>query len=410
MGKQKLWTRNFINISLSNFFVFITFYYLLVSLPLYTISDLGGNELEAGLMVTVFLLSAIIIRPFAGQWLNTIGKRKTFLLSLVIFMISSLLYFFPTTSYSVLLLRLFHGIGFGMATTAAGGIVADLIPDSRKGEGMGYFIMSNNLAMVIGPFLALTVMNQYGMDAVFLLSAICGIIAFITGYFIKIPTANIQKPATEVRSENKQKLSLHNLFEVPALRISIVGGLFGFIYSSILSFVSVYAQEIGLIEASSFFFVVYAAVLLISRPFTGKWFDMYGPNVIIYPSIILFAIGMLLLGITNSSILFLLAAALIGLGWGTLFPSFQTIAIQAASPSRRGTATATFLSIFDTGVGIGSSVVGMIGAKIGFSSFYFYSSFYVLFGILFYYFIHDKIVKLSIKKTQSKSSGASTSI
>ena len=88
MGKQKLWTKDFINLSVSNFFVFLTFYYLLVSLPVYTLNDLGGNELEAGLMVTVFLFSAIIVRPFAGQWLNTIGKKKVLTLSLLIFMIS----------------------------------------------------------------------------------------------------------------------------------------------------------------------------------------------------------------------------------------------------------------------------------------------------------------------------------
>ncbi|MFS0862448.1 MFS transporter [Fredinandcohnia sp. 179-A 10B2 NHS] len=395
MGKQKLWTKDFINISLSNFFVFLNFYFLLVSLPVYTLGDLGGNELEAGLMITVFLFSAIIVRPFAGQWLNTLGKRKTFMLSLLIFMVSSFLYFLPNSSYTVLLLRFFHGIGFGMATTAAGGIVADIVPDSRKGEGMGYFIMSNNLAMVIGPFLSLTVMNKYGMDSVFILSIVCAVIAFGTGYFIKIPELPIAKTTT------KTKLSFSDLFEIPALRIAIVGGLFGLVYSSILSFVSVYAQESGLVEVSSFFFVIYAAVLLLSRPFTGKWFDLYGANVIIYPAIVLFAIGMLLLGLTSNPVLFLVSAALIGLGWGTLFPSFQTIAIQQAAPNRRGTATATFLSIFDTGIGVGSSIVGIIGARIGFGSFYFYSSFYVLFGILLYYFIHDKKMKLSLKHKQT---------
>lgn len=398
MGKQKLWTKDFINLSFSNFFAFLTFYYLLVSLPVYTLNDLGGNELEAGLMVTVFLFSAIIIRPFAGQWLNTIGRKKILTFSLLLFMIPSLLYFFTPSIYSVLLLRLFHGIGFGMVTTAAGGIIADIIPDSRKGEGMGYYILSTNLAMVIGPFLGLTLMNKSGMTTVFIVGAVCSILALITGYFVKIPS-QIQENASQLKA-GKRKLSFADLFEVPAIKISIVGGLLGLVYSSILSFVSVYAQEIGLFAVSSFFFVVYAAVLLISRPFTGKWFDQYGANKIIYPSIVVFAIGMLVLGLSSNSIVFLLAAALIGLGWGTLFPSFQTLAVQAAAPTRRGTATATFLSIFDTGIGIGSSIVGLISAQIGLGSFYFFSAFYVLFGIVLYYFLHDRKTKPVVQTKQ----------
>lgn len=399
MGKQKLWTKDFINLSVSNFFVFLTFYYLLVSLPVYTLNDLGGNELEAGLMVTVFLFSAIIVRPFAGQWLNTLGRKKVLTLSLLIFMISSLFYFFTPSIYSVLLLRLFHGIGFGMATTAAGGIVADIIPDSRKGEGMGYFIMSNNLAMVIGPFLGLTLLNKSGMNSVFIVGAICSILALVTGYFVKVP----ERAQEELIKEKpvKTKLSFGDLFEVPAIKISIVGGLLGIVYSSLLSFVSVYAQEIGLFEVSSFFFVVYAVVLLVSRPFTGRWFDRYGANKIVYPSIVVFAIGMLFLGTSSTSLMFLLAAALIGLGWGTLFPSFQTIAVQAAAPTRRGTATATFLSIYDTGIGLGSSIVGLLSAQIGLGTFYFFSGFYVLFGIILYYFLHDRKTKFVVQTEQT---------
>ncbi|MEK5443982.1 MULTISPECIES: MFS transporter [unclassified Fredinandcohnia] len=399
MGKQKLWTKDFINLSVSNFFVFLTFYYLLVSLPVYTLNDLGGNELEAGLMITVFLFSAIIVRPFAGRWLNTIGRKNVLTLSLLIFMISSLFYFFTPSIYSVLLLRLFHGIGFGMATTAAGGIVADVIPDSRKGEGMGYFIMSNNLAMVIGPFLGLTLLNKSGMNSVFIVGAICSMLALVTGYFVKVP----ERAHEELLKEKtvKTKLSFGDLFEVPAIKISIVGGLLGIVYSSLLSFVSVYAQEIGLFEVSSFFFVVYAIVLLVSRPFTGRWFDQYGANKIVYPSIVVFAIGMLCLGISSTSLMFLIAAALIGLGWGTLFPSFQTIAVQAAAPTRRGTATATFLSIFDTGIGLGSSIVGLISAQIGLGTFYFFSAFYVIFGIILYYFLHDRRSKFGVQTEQT---------
>src|SRR3954464_4683888 len=126
MNKPKLWTKSFISISLSNFFLFLTFYVLLVTLPIYAIQEFHSNASEAGLMTTVFLISAIISRPLAGQWLEKAGHKKVLLTALIIFSGASLLYFFPKTIIGFLAIRLLHGIGFGMATTAVGAIVADL--------------------------------------------------------------------------------------------------------------------------------------------------------------------------------------------------------------------------------------------------------------------------------------------
>lgn len=273
-----------------------------------------------------------------------------------------------------------------MATTAAGTIVANVIPEARKGEGMGYFGLTMNLAMALGPFLGLTALNLWGVTIMFSISTIFVLIATISGLFIKLPRAEKKDKTTD----NKKGFHLSEIVEPSAIRISLVGCFFGFIYASVLSFVSVYAGEAGFENIASYFFIVYAIILLLSRPFTGKWFDLYGANVIIYPSIILFAAGLLMLSLAETSWLFLMSAGLIGLGWGTAFPSFQTIAIQHAKPVRRGMATATFLSIFDIGVGFGSFLVGVIGSKIGFDSLYFYFSFITLFGIAIYMLLHGK--------------------
>jgi len=162
------------------------------------------------------------------------------------------------------------------------------------------------------------------------------------------------------------------------------------VYSALLSFVSIYANEIHLESIASMFFVVYAILLLASRPFTGKWLDQYGPNVISFPCIALFAIGMFILSQSNGAVTFLLSAGLIGLGWGTLFPTFQTIAIQDAEPRKRGVATATFLSIYDTGIALGSFIVGIIAAKVDYGTLYFFCSFYILIGLVLFYFLHTK--------------------
>jgi MFS family permease len=388
MNKPKLWTKDFISVSLSNFFLFMTFYILLVTLPSYVLQELHGNASEAGLMTTVFLLSAIISRPIAGQWLERVGNKRVLLTALVIFAGASLLYFFPKTVIGFLLIRLLHGVGFGMATTAVGTIVADMIPTSRRGEGMGYFAMSTNIAMVLGPFVGLMAVQQWGPKILFTLSVIVAFCSLLTGLSVKL-TSNGQHH--EVAHSN---FSIRNLIEPTAVPIAVVGSFLAIVYSALLSFVSIYADEIHLASVSSLFFVVYAIVLLISRPFTGKWLDLYGPNVITFPGIFLFAIGMFILSKSGAAFTFLLSAGMIGLGWGTLFPTFQTIAIQDAEPRKRGLATATFLSIYDMGIALGSFIVGAIVSKIDYSTLYFYCSLYILIGVVLYYFLHTRKSKM----------------
>jgi MFS family permease len=390
--RPPLWTRNFIGISISNFFLFMTFYFLLVTIPIFVVDHLNGEKSQAGLMVTVFLISAIIIRPFSGRWIEKFGSKIILLCSLVLFFGAALLYFLADSVGILLMVRFLHGIGFGMATTAAGSIAAVTVPDSRRGEGMGYFILSTNFAMVIGPFLGLTALQNWGVTVMLQIAGAAAFIGLLSGLLISIKE--------DKKTEGKlPPLKLKDaIFEVKAIPIAITGAFFAIVYSSILSFVSVYAGELGLSHVASYFFVVYAVVLLLSRPFTGKWYDLHGPNFIVYPAILLFAGGMIVLGTADSAILFLTAAAFAGLGWGTLFPTFQTIAIQAAPPKRAAMATATFLSIFDIGIGLGSFLVGLAAAKISLGGLYTYSTVYVLAGILLYYFLQGHKLKKDKRK------------
>ncbi|MCM3196805.1 MFS transporter [Priestia megaterium] len=389
MKQPRLWTRNYISILIANGLTFTSFYYLLVTLPIFGLQDLDTNKTQVGLFTTMFLISAIVIRPFAGKWLEKTGKYAIFISSLLILCAASLLYLLPGSFTSLLVIRFIHGVGFGMATTANGAIVADLIPESRKGEGMGYYGLTLNLGMVIGPFLGLTVINAGGTTVMFIINAVVSLLAIVTGVFVRLPKkANVTVNKTEANNVK----GLKGLLEPSGVPISLIAAFLALVYSAIVSFVAVYAIEQGFVEASSYFFVVYAVILLASRPFTGKWFDLYGANYIIYPAILCFAIGTFLLASSTSSWIFLVSALLIGLGWGTVFPSLQTIAIQVAEPERRSAATAGFLSIFDFGFGIGSFVFGLVAAQIGYKSLYFYSSFLVLIGIIVYYFLHGRKV------------------
>ena len=385
---NKLWTKDYISVCLTTFFMFLNYYYLLVTIPIYLIQDLQGNTTQAGILVAVFYVAAILIRPIAGKWIETYGIKKIFLVSLIIYLVAAFMYFFTTTLISLTVLRFVHGIGFGMITTSTGTIVASIIPNGRKGEGMGYYGLMMNISMALGPFVGLLAITQWGSSVMFIVSAVSVVIGTITGFLISLPKGEI-KVATE-KTVKQKGLKMKDLIELSALPISLVSFFFALVYASIVSFVSVYAKELQLTEIASYFFIVYVIALLISRPFTGKWFDQYGANIIMIPSIISFALGMFLLSQAEGAFLFLLSAAFIGLGWGTIFPSAQTIAIQVAPPERKSVATATFLSTMDSGIGIGSVIVGIVGAQLGYSSLYFYSSIMVLAGLVVYYLLHGK--------------------
>jgi MFS family permease len=381
----RLWTKDFIFVCATNLFLMLNYYYLLVTLPIFLIQEMDGPASQIGLVITVFYISAILIRPFAGQWTMKYGIKNIFFIALALYLISSFMYFFTTTLSSLLILRFIHGIAFGMFTTAAGTIAANIIPDSKKGEGMGYYGLMMNISMALGPFLGLFAMYNWGTTVMFAFSVVSTVIGTVAGLLISLP-----KKVIKAETPVKKGFDFKSTFETSSVKISFVALFFGFIYSSITSFVSVYAEEINLSHIASYFFIVYAIVLVLSRPLTGRWFDQYGANYIMYPAILLFAAGLYFLSSADSAFVFLLAAALVGLGWGTIFPSAQTIAIQVAPPERRGVATATFLSFLDTGIAIGSLIVGFVGAGIGYGSLYFYCSLITVLGLAVYYLMHGK--------------------
>ncbi|WP_245807656.1 MFS transporter [Halobacillus massiliensis] len=397
--RARLWTWSFMNVWISNFFIFLVFYLLFVTMPIYIMKGIGGGEGAAGLVITVFLLAAILIRPLSGHWVETIGRIPVLYTSIIIFFISSGLYMVTESLPLLLAIRFLHGVGFGMATTVLGALAADVVPDQRKGEGMGYFAMSMNFAMVVGPFLGLTLIQNFSYSVMFISCLVASGIALITGGLLR--NSEVKEKGSFDRESMVPKVS--GLFEKEVIPIAITGAIVALAYAAVLSFVSVYAEGLGLEESASYFFMVYAIVLLLSRPFTGKWFDQYGENVIVIPSIIIFGLGLVLLSMASSPVTLLAAGGLIGLGWGTMVPCMQTIALKKV-PERAGSATATFFTIFDTGVGMGSYIVGLAAAGIGFSSLYFYSSFIVFAAVFLYFALHGRRVKANQQKSLHLSS------
>ena len=365
MKQERLWTQEFLGMSCSNFFQFMSQYIMIAALPLFIMDQLGGGEIEAGLAMTSFQIGTVVCRPFAGRWIDRIHKGRLMLGTTVAFLMVMAGFNFAASLQSVYLLRLLQGIVFAMGTTAAATLAALLLPPSRKGEGIGYFAVSTNLAMVLGPLLGLVVMERFGAQAMFI---------FLTGLaLLTIWVSNRKQLCSEIvlPSGNVRKgWRLQDFVECRSLPMAMLGGLVFFAYGGILTFIPLYAKSLGMSTETSLFFVVFAAVIVVTRPLIGRVFDRMGPDFTVYPGFLFFGAGLLIFSRIQTTTGLLAAAAVLGAGFGALSPAFQTLAIQSAAPERAGVATATYFWSLDISVGLAAVVLSLVAERFGYSFMY----------------------------------------
>jgi len=359
--------------------IFIVYHGLIATLPLYVLGFLGRSDSDSSLLVTIFLVSSIIVRPFCGKLLDYYGKKNMLIVSLLFFLLCTILYIVIKPYTLLLILRFFQGIWFSVVTTAANAIAADIVPESKKGTGLGYFSISTNLGIVIGPFIGLTVVQLWNFDLLFIILAI----TLTMGVLLALP---IKLANTELEGERNFKISLKDLIEMNALPVALLGMLVAFSYSSVLSFISIYSEQKGLLTVTSYFYIVFAAVMVAIRPITGRLYDTVGPKYVIIPSFFILSGGFVLLGFIEGPVLFLISAILIGAGYSTLLTCFQTLSVQSTSLARSAYATSTFFTLFDFGVAVGSIVFGIIAVNFNYLTVYLSAASIVLVALLFFNF------------------------
>ena len=379
--QQRLWNKSFILCLFNNLFLFTYYFALLAVLPIYIMKDLGGTIEQAGLALTLFLVSSIAIRPFSGLISQKLGKKLTFRGSEFFFVLFALSYLWIDSMWTLLLVRFLHGFWFSILTTVTVPVANDFIPEHRKGEGMGYFVMSTNLGVVIGPLIALTVIQFASFNTLFALLSVLMAVGFIFCLMLKIPE---QQSEVKQIEEKNTKLTLHDIIETKVIPVGLVALLTALTYSSILSFITAYSESKNLFEYASIFFIVFAVSMIVVRPFVGKMFDRKGPSAVMYPSFIFFAIGMVLVSFVNNQWTLWLSAVFIGIGYGTLFPCLQTVAIQTVPKNRMGHAISTFFTLFDIGLAVGSIIMGIFISWMGFQNTFLLCSVIIVLTLLVY--------------------------
>ena len=374
LHKEKIWTRDFILICISNFFIFLGFQMTLPTIPLY-VEELGGNDQLIGVVVSIFTFSALLVRSYAGHALETRGRKIVYLTGILIFIVSVGSFGFLPAIGFLFFMRFIQGIGWGFSTTASGTIASDIIPSKRRGEGMGYYGLSGNIALAFGPSLGLSLAGVLSYTQLFMICAILGLIAFLLSSRIRYKTIE--------KTQQVGKKEKWDFYEKTALKPALLLFFITVTFGGIASFLPLYTAQKG-ISGIQWYFLVFALALMASRTFAGKIYDVKGHRAIFIPGTILIVAAMILLAWLLNTTVLLIAAVLYGIGFGSVQPALQAWSIENAPKHRRGMANATFFSSFDLGVGMGALLFGQIGHLFGYHTIYWVSAFSVFLSIILY--------------------------
>ncbi len=386
MNQPKLWTKNFMIVTTANFFLYFTFYLLMVTMSLFASEKFHATPSQAGLASGIFIIGTLVLRLFSGKYIEKIGCKRMLYIGFTLFLITTCSYLLVNSMGMLLVNRFLNGAAMGIASTATGTTVAKIIPNERRGEGIGYYTLSLTLAAAIGPFLGMLISEHASFYLNFIVCAAFLAVSFIAVFFVEVPKLEPVKEQLKKRTN----FSMHDFFEIKAVPISVVSALIAFSYSSILTFITPYVKEINLAYAGSFFFIVYAFFAFASRPFTGKWLDTKGENFVMYPSIILFAIALFIISRANNGFTLLLVGALVGIGYGTISSSCVAIAVKVSPKHNVGLATSTSFISQDLGVGFGPFILGLFVPLIGYRGLYLAMAVVTFITVLLYYFLHGR--------------------
>lgn len=386
---EKLWTKEFILLSCINFLATIVYFLLIVTIAKYAVSEFNVSTSTAGLASSIFIIGSLFGRLGGGRIIGQLGSKKTLFYGLIAFLISTILYFAAFNITLLMIYRLLQGIAVGLVGTATGTIIAQIAPVNRRGEAIGYFSLSAILATAVGPYIGLLLLQNFdGFQPIFIFNAVLAVIVMLMFYLIQLPQS--LSKLTKNASKQEQTGLLSKFIEGRAVPISLVALFVGLAYSGVLSFMSFYTAEIQLEKIGSYFFLIYAVVVIMTRPVTGKLLDARGANMIIYPCLVIFAVGMYFFSSATSAVMFVLAAIFIGIGYGNFTSVAQAVAVKSTSRERLGLATSTFFILYDIGLGFGPFVLGKLVPSFGYRAIFLWMVAVIVFSLILYYFLHGK--------------------
>lgn len=359
---EKLWNANYWKVMTSNFLLFFAFYILTPLLPLYLDEQFHANKDIIGIVLSGYVIATLLIRPFIGFIVDTFNRKKVLMLCFFAFFICFAGYIGAGTLLMFAIVRTMHGIPFGATTVANSTVAIDVLPSSRRNEGIGFYGLSNNLAMAIAPSAGIYI---YSATSNFGLLFWIALILALAGFFCST-TVQLPKRATV---PGKPKLSLDHFFLGKAWLMAINICFFGLCWGVMSNYVAIYGKEqLGITDGTGLFFMILSTGLVIARLFGRKRLRAGKITQSCAIGVCLSLIGYVLFASGLGAWSYYLSALFVGLGNGQMYPAFLNMFISVARHDQRGTANSSILISWDLGMGLGILLGGFVAEYLSYQA------------------------------------------
>ncbi|MDR3277980.1 MAG: MFS transporter [Oscillospiraceae bacterium] len=353
MNKPRLWTRDFTVLTAANMLYTFGFYALMPTVPM-LVRSLGQERL-VGSVALSFTCAAIVMRFLSPYLLQRTGKKRMMCLGAGLSCVFTALCARAASIEAVFVFRVLQGFGFGMVSTVAATLAADLLPDSRRGEGIGYFAMGTTVMVALSQAVGQKIEELFGIPSVFFAAAAGELLSFAgLAVFFK-PPERVLYP------KDAKKLSLAKSFFVPVLLLQC--GLlifFGFSRSAEQNFLRLFASDMGI--STVFYFTFQTVVSFFAKYAAGILFDKKGHLWCILPGGVSLMLAFVTMSAARTLPILLVAGFFSGVGMGALLPAMQSWTITSVRPEERGVASAAYYNYYDIGQSIGAPVLGAAAA------------------------------------------------
>ena len=388
--KDCLFTRSYIFILAANFLMFFGFWLLIPILPFYLTETFSCPQAALGAILSCYTVSCLAVRPFSGFLMDKFPRKPIYIFCYFLCTAMLTSYIFAATLTWFVVLRAVHGFAFGGVTVGGNTLCVDIMPSSRRGEGLGYYGLMNNSAMALGPMTGLFMHGHFAYTEIFFIGMGVSAVGLVCALAVSVK----KRKRTPSPSLGRGGIvSLDRFILLKGIPVSIALLLLSIPYGATTNFVAMYASEIRLDVPTGFFFTLMAAGMGFSRIVAGKQVDKgYVTQCIhvgYYPVILAF----LMLGMcrfvvadhaTLATVMLYIVPSLLGIGFGVMFPAMNTLYINLARHDQRATATSTYLTAWDVGLGIGVTASGIIAQHFTFYMVYLVGSVICLVSLLIF--------------------------
>lgn len=386
---DKLWNSEYLKVWGSNFLMNFAFWLLTPLLPLYLTDTYGANKEVIGLVLSGYAAAALLIRPFSGYLVDSLPRK---LLLLVCYGLTAVFFGLYMAAGSLALFAIFrtlHGAPFGATGVSLTTVAIDVLPSSRRAEGIGYFGLSNNIATAISPSIALLIFSQcHSYNVLFVISLCCALLGLILNTTLHLKDRSASQP---IRPSASQPISLDRFFLLKAWALFIVMFSCAFAYSILSTYVAIYGRErLGITTGTGIFFALFAIGLIVARLLGGhslaKGLMVRNASLGMLVSIC----GFTLFASVHQEWAYYVAPFIIGLGNGHLWPAFQNMFLNLAPNCQRGTANSNLLTSWDLGMGVGMLVGGSIAEHFSYYTAFWTGVCFFALGITFFFLYAKK--------------------